>query len=293
MQMPHMDPIFIADVDTLPNRIILTAHERGLTEAEAERLVALLPGPIRVTPCFRCRLTGLWRYEFGLPIERLPRDRVVIGTHMFPPVARLLETLVVASSRLPDEQLRRYLERLPDPARHLDVIAEMAPLRCVDPAVPAEFEVVGHGSGNRTIDWLLHPGTPPHVLLDVKYRTVDLIDGLQGIAQGQVGADGAVPAPQHDLALLFRSTEEKFVTAAPGNCLQGAWVITELRQEEGELHQAFNNLDASRVHFGVIANWSDDVYLLANPAIDRQAILDLFRVNHSERLVFSRGIRKG
>ncbi len=289
MKMPRVPSELVADVASLPDRLLATGSVRGLKTELIERLGSLLPKKLRESPCFLCQLTNLWRYDFGVPIDRLPGSQVVTGTHMFIPVDRLLDVLVSAQSRLEEARLEDYIRRLSNPAKHQDVLAEFAPIIRLQPDVPAQFEVTGYGAGNRTIDWLIHPLEGSPILLEVKCRTIDLIEGLEQIARGERAADGTAPDPRHDCLLLFRNTVEKFAMRNASQFLQGIWVITCLAQEETELHEAYTQLDRLRLHFAILNNWSEDAYIMARDDVDRNRLVNIFRLRKSDRFVFRRG----
>ncbi len=113
-----------------------------------------------------------------------------------------------------------------------------------------------------------------HVTLaqTVKRRTTDFIQQAERIV-----TEGAAPEPDHDPAVLFRSVEQKFVAANPSVRLQGAWIFTDIQQEEELLARAFSALDPDKVHFAVFGDWKLDVYVLVRRETDRQYLLDLFR----------------
>ena len=97
-----------------------------------------------------------------------------------------------------------------------------------------------------------------------------------------------VPAPEHDPALLFRSVEQKLIVADPDKVLQGAWIVTDIKQEASELDAAFRSLDAAKVHFAVVGDHRPDIHLLVRREQDRSFLLDLFKATKSERFVFNR-----
>jgi len=151
MRIPRVPSELVADVASLPERLLATGSLRGLKTELIERLVSLLPKELRESPCFLCQLTNLWRYDFGVPIDRLPGNLVVTGTHMFTPVDRLLDVLVSAQSRLEEARLEDYIRRLSNPAKHQDVLAEFAPILRLKPDVPSQFEVTGYGACHHQI----------------------------------------------------------------------------------------------------------------------------------------------
>lgn len=80
---------FYSEVKDLRSAFIKVAKHIDISEDEVSHLWRLLPILLQKAPAFCDRLTGLWRYDFGMPIDRLPEDNIAIGTHMFPPVDRL------------------------------------------------------------------------------------------------------------------------------------------------------------------------------------------------------------
>jgi hypothetical protein len=140
-------------------------------------------------------------------------------------IERVSPELVGAKSTLPD-CLRA------DPRKHPEYLAEMFPTLRVKPAIPAEHEVGGLGEGNRTVDWVIGPVDGRRVLVDVKRRLADFI-----AAMGELSADDA-PAPRHDVGLLFRSVESKYLQSDPDELLQGAWIVTDIKQSEKGLQRS-------------------------------------------------------
>lgn len=88
-------------------------------------------------------------------------------------------------------------------------------------------------------------------------------------------------APRHDPASFFRDIVEKFGSRSPQERLQGAWIITELKQEVDELHHAYSALDSSRLHFAILYNWSKEAYFLARDDVDTMNLAALFGLRHS------------
>lgn len=285
---PRIPSEFYNGVSNLESVFIDQAININIAEDDARILFALLPKHLQEAPVFRDRLTNLWRYDFGIPIDNLPGDYVVFGTHMFPPVDRLVRVLYIAYRRVSEPKLGRYLHRLSNAMKHQDVLAEFSPILGVNTSVDCEFEVPDYGVGNRTIDWLIRPVDMVPVLLDVKCRTRDLIEGLAQITYGRRGPDGKGPAPLHNVAVLFQDTKEKFIQRNPNEIWQGAWIVTQLKQERSELHAAFESLDPTKLHFAVITNWQQDAYLLNRDGIQPEALASLFGITHSNQFVFDR-----
>jgi hypothetical protein len=280
--------LFCKDVKDLKSAFIIVARQFCISEEEALRLYNLLPQSLQKVPAFHDKLTNLWRYDFGEPIDQLPNNQVVIGAHMFPPIDRLLRVLSVANMRLVESKFANYIQRLSNPAKHQDVLAEISPMFGVDLNISCDFEVSGYGVGNRTIDWVICPSELPLVLFDVKCRMKDLIEGLGRIALGHRGPGGTGPEPVHDVSILFKDTENKFITKNPNEILQGIWIISQLQQERSELHAAFDSLDPMKLHFAILANWNQDAYILIRDGINRELIETLFGIKYSDRFVFDR-----
>jgi len=200
---------------------------------------------------------------------------------MWVPVESLFSTLFCAHSRIPEKNKATYLAELADPKKHQVKLVEMIPVAKVGPNAPVDFEVAGLGAGNRTVDWVIGPQDGRIVLLDVKRRTTDFIKQTE-----RIDTANAAPEPSHDPALLFRSIEQKFLPADPDLQLQGAWIVTDLKQEENRLMQAFTALDARRVHFAILGDWEPDVYVLTRRDIDRPFLLKLFHIYSSNRFTF-------
>ena len=280
MWIQQIQPELVGEVDNLPNRLRIEGLSRGLTEEQCEALIAALPRKLATCGCFLDRLTGLWRYEFGEP-HRIGNE-LIWGAHIWLPVPVLYDVLQCARSRLTPEKLAAYLALLVRPGKHLDHLAEMFPISRVAPELPVQHEVAGFGQGNRTVDWVIGSIQQRHVILDVKRRLADFLGQME-----QISAQGAVP-PEHDVGLLFRSVESKFLASDPDSRLQGAWIVTDIKQEQAELRATFDGLDPTKVHFAILGDKEADVYLLTRRPEDRQFIIGLLGLTESDRFVFTR-----
>lgn len=265
---------------SLRERLVAEAVLAGFSDEQTNDIMSIVPEQLTHAECFLDGMTGLWRYEFGLPYDIA--DELIWGTHMWVPVRCLFVALGCACSRLSGGKRDSYLARLADPRRHQANLVEMAPLSKVDLAVPAEFEVAGLGVGNRTVDWVIGPYEHRAVLLDVKRRTADFIAQFEDMVPG----DAAVPKPDHDPMLLFRSVEQKFVPADACSRLQGVWIATDIKQDEEALVRCFDQLDADKVHFAIFGDWETDVYVLSRRPEDETYLLGLFHAEKSSRFTF-------
>jgi hypothetical protein len=264
----------------LVDRLIAEAEARRLPKESIDAVLSVLPSVIAHAGAFLDESTGLWRYEFGLPYQ-LGED-LIWGTHMWLPVGELLDGLLCVTRRVPQSKRAAYLRVLADPIKHSQVLVEMAPASRLSEEIGLDFEVSGLGSGNRTVDWVIGPKDGRTVLCDVKKRTKDFL-----IQFARIGEASEAPEPDHDPALLFKSVEHKFTSNDPDRYLQGAWIFTDIAQNEIRLQEAFEALDESKVHFVILGDWLSDAHVIARRAEDSQFLKELFSINDSKRFVFS------
>jgi hypothetical protein len=95
----------------------------------------------------------------------------------------------------------------------------------------------------------------------------------------------------NDPAVMFRSIESKLITMDPASRLQGAWVVTDIKQEVAELTEAFQKLDAAKVHFAILGDWSSDAHILVRSEADQIFLMTAFGIQPSTRFTFQR-VRK-
>jgi hypothetical protein len=279
MIIDQVFPNVVGAKSSLRESLMAEAVASGAEKETAITLVSIVPARLLSSGCLLDKMTGLWRYEFGMPYDLT--KTLVWGSDMWIPVKHLFAALSSAHSRLPKDKLSCYLERLDNPDSHQFALAEMIPAHKVAPTTPMQFEVAGLGSGNHTIDWVIEPSDGPLVLLDVKRRTIDFIQQAE-----RIGAECSPPAPDHDPALLFRSVEKKLVSADPDSRLQGVWISTNIKQNEDQVSLAFGNLDSGKVHFAVFGDWEPDIYILLRREQDRNFLLSLFHAVPSSRFTF-------
>lgn len=259
--------------------LITQATARGLRPEQITSLLSIVPHPLSGAGAFLDKSTGIWRYEFGVPYQL--GDSLVWGTHMWEEVSHLLDALLCVLCRVPESKRVAYLRLLSTPSKHPQTLVEMIPATKVDENVSVDFEVCGLGNGNRTVDWILGPHRGRTVLCDVKRRTRDFLEQFEQIGNSQVA-----PEPNHDPALLFRNVEHKFRSGNPDECVQGAWIVTDIAQEEHRLMDAFLALDGTKVHFAILGDWLSDAHVLVRREQDELFIRDLFRITASSRFVF-------
>lgn len=279
MMIDQVFPHVVGDWGSLKDQLFQRAEEQGLSTEQAAQRFASVPAPLINASAFFDKLTGLWRYEFGVPFEI--EGTLVWGAHMWVPVDYLHRTIITANARLSEQQRTAYYARLNELERHAVTLAEMIPGSKLSTDLPAEFEVTGFGAGNSTVDWAIHAPDRP-VLLDVKSRSKDFIEQM-------TREDGSktMPEPEHDPALLFRGLDKKFLPANPDEVLQGVWIATHIRQNVDALNKAFAALDPETVHFAILGDWEPDVHLLVRREADREYLLYLFGATPSNRFTFT------
>ena len=279
MMIDQIFPHVVGDHGVLKDQLSQCARKQGLSVEQATERFAGIPAPLIDAGTFLDKLTGLWRYEFGVPFDI--DGTLVWGADMWIPVDQLDRAIVTANARLSEQERAAYYARLNDPKRHAVTLAEMIPGSKLHPDVTAQFEVTGLGAGNSTIDWVVH-APDRRVMVDVKSRSKDFIEQM-------TREDGSklMPEPEHDPALLFRSLDKKFLPADPDEQLQGVWIETHIQQNENGLREAFAALDPEKIHFAILGDWAPDVHLLVQRKQDRQYLLDLFGATQTDRFTFA------
>lgn len=221
-ELNQVPPVLVGGVANLPDLLVVLATLKGALRSDADGVVDLLPLPVRSAPCFLDRLTARWRYIYGDPFVGLPDGRVVFGTHMYHEVDRLIDVISCAQRRLTPKTLSTYLTAIGDPEKHENALVEFAPILRVDSSFQADYEVPG--AGDTTIDWLVRAPGHTDLLLEVKNRVRDLIEGLRRLHVDVV--DESPHEPVHDPSLLFRSIEKKFSPRKASEAVQAVWIKT-------------------------------------------------------------------
>ena len=279
MIIDQIFPHVVAKRGALRDQLFELARDNGLSLEQATERFASIPAPLIDAGAFLDELTGLWRYEFGVPFQI--DETLAWGTHMWVPIGHLHRAIITASTRLSEQQRSAYYARLNSPERHAVTLAEMIPGSKVPVDLKTDFEVPGYGAGNSTMDWVVH-APDRRVLLDVKNRSKDFIEQMRREDGGNV-----MPEPEHDPAFLFRSLDNKFLPANPDEQLQGVWIATHIQQNADALNNAFAALNPAKVHFAILGDWEPDVHLLARRDADREYLLDLFAATPSTRFTFA------
>jgi len=221
MLIENVLPEIVAEKSTVPERLIAEGISRGIPREEIDQLLLIVPPTIAQAGAFLDKMTGIWRYEFGLPYQL--DGSLVWGTHMWEHVDHLFDALRLVLTRVSEKKRAGYLRNLADLGKHQETLVEMIPATRVSSDVPLDFETAGLGIGNRTVDWVVGPHEERRVLCDVKRRTRDFLEQFSRIDDSPHS-----PEPEHDPSLLFRSVEQKFLPNNPASCLQGAWIVTDI-----------------------------------------------------------------
>lgn len=260
--------------------------ERRYPDRFADRMFGLLAVPLYSCPCFLDQITGLWRYKYGTSMQLPGGGSVLLGTHMFHKVERLFDILECANWRLPKQKLDAYLSRLVDPNHHQSVLAEFAPILQLSNDVAVHHEVLGFGKGKHTIDWQIHAPGQPTLFLEVKNRMFDLIESMDEFAN-QPRAQ-LLSKPKHDHSMLFRGLTEKFKESNPTEAIQAVWILSDVKQEQEELKDAFSRIDSKLLHAVILGNWQHEGYVIArNKDIERR-VQKILGIRRTEKLTFTR-----
>jgi len=261
------------------------AVEYGDSGSYAQELINLLPESIRRAPVWFDNLSKIWRYEFGMPLDRLPEDMLVFGTHMYLPVSTLYCALRIADKWLTRAQLIAFLERLADEGKHADVTFEMRPIKELKARLKPMYEISGLGVGNTTCDWQVK-GKLLNIIFDVKNRRKSLVDHLtQLIPDLNRGARQSLPtAPNPED--LFRSVEKKLKERCYMLQLQGVWIHSEIKEDEEKLTAYFrDNLNRKKIHFAILSDWEGDACILARNRMITILLKRTFGLRESKRFV--------
>lgn len=287
MRAPRVQPEMVGGLASLPELLKSIARGRGLDIETREAIAAALPTELAAAPCFLDRLTSLWRYDFGEPLS-LSGGRVAYGTHMYQEVEVLLNVLLFVERRLNSTDKAAYLARLSVPQKHEDVLVECAPVLRLDDGIPVQYERPGSGVGGSLIDWTIGDRDAPTLLLEVKNRSLDLLDHLTRVDAGELDGKGEAPQPAHSVDALFRSVEAKFPSTKGPEPIHTVWIHTSIKQDEQEFAASFARLDPSRVHCAILGGWDSDVYAVARDTLQAATVLRVLRMEKSTRFVFQR-----
>ncbi|MGD0038497.1 MAG: hypothetical protein ABSC53_14520 [Bacteroidota bacterium] len=258
----------------------------GDTKEKAEDLFSILPRELKIAPAFFLVLINKWCYEFGEVFDRMPRNHILLGSEQFPQIEYLYLGLRAADKYLSRVQLLSFLQRLAHPAKHLIALGELTPLVRISKTVTPTYEVEGYGNGNRSIDWLFEPKEGVPILMDVKYRIVDLLQHMNQMIPEIDDGKSALSTPEIDPESLFKDTIEKFIPRSTKIYLQGVWIHSHIKQEKAKLQSCFNNLDPQRLHFAIMSRWEGNAYILCRDEVDIEYLYKFFDLTPKNEFVY-------
>jgi hypothetical protein len=259
------------------------ARSNGISISECEKLLSKIPQEVAVRFAFKDKLSQNWLYDFGDPIG----DPRIIGTHTFPRVSHLVNALKEADERLTLKDNQRWLGNLwnksKNPSNHMSMLEEISPLYHLVNNFGV-FPNIKSGAGD--VDWELIGSNIPSIYLEVKYRHGDLHRMLKKIMENP----NSSPQSPRDADILFASLEHKFDICNPSARLQGVWIATHVKHEKARIQTAFNRFDPKALHFALIVSpgaKDKTAFLLIQPGLPGQSILDIFGFEHNPEKVFS------
>jgi hypothetical protein len=276
---------FMGEESSLYNIFIQFAKRYQDNEKKAVQRYVFLPDSIKKAHVWFDKITDMWRYEFGLPYDRLPEQMIISGTNVHLPVEELYLAIKIADQRLTPTQLIAYRERLAQIEKHTAAIFEMRPLKNIMKGMNVRYEVSGFGQGRTSLDWQVK-GRCLNIAFDVKYRVKPLLDHIKQTIPAMNRGAATATASSPDPVDLFRSTDSKFRDCCFLRRQQGIWVCTEVKEELEKLRSYFKNtLSKRKVHFVVFSDWKDDAYILARNRLISSALKHVFCLTDSERFV--------
>jgi hypothetical protein len=269
MGIEHLLPELVGETAHLVTIFCEIGRRYGRDDEAAVSLFRMLPQQLKSAQAFYDRFGSRWRYVYGEPFDFPGSSQVVVGVAQFPEVEHLYLAMTLMESHLSSTELLEYIGRLGVRSKHHEVLFEARPLLFLDPRVTASFEVVGFGKGNKTIDWLFGRAGSTNVLVEVKYRVVDVVQHFEPMMSSLDSGRPVIASGPALSAPLFPSTYDKFLPNAPSVQLQGAWISSNIKVKPAELQYTFQSLPEDHLHFAVLSGWSRDGLLLTRSGIDR------------------------
>lgn len=260
--------------------------ERGhkVIAVRADILYYVLPPPLKQAPVFYDKSVGIWRYQFGKPFYDAPSGTVTFGPNQWPPVERLYRGLRAAKIHLDNAAFAKIVKRLGEVATHMNALVELSPLSRVDLQVEADYEVETYSPGNRNVDWMFRCETGKPILLEVKNRVKDQLELKQAPSEGAISK--VLSSPSSNYSWLFASIVEKFQPSLSNERLQGVWIEKRMKLSYEGVSKYFHSLDAQRVHFAIFGNEGDDAAIFIRHEIDKEYLLNFFKLVESGRFFF-------
>lgn len=236
----------------------------------------MLPQELKSAQAFHDRLGSRWRYVYGEPLDFSGSSRIIVGITQFPEVEHLYLAMTLMERHLPATALLEYIGRLGVKVKHHEALYEVRPLLFLASGIAANFEVVGFGKGNKTIDWRFSGQGSPDILVEVKYRVGDLVQHFTPLLSSLEAGQSVIPSGPAVSGPLFASTYDKFLPVKPSVQLQGAWISSNIKVEAAELESTFQSLPENQLHFAVLSDWDRSGLLLTRSGVDRDYLIGSF-----------------
>lgn len=253
------------------------ARNSDLPVEEAKSVFDLLPPAVQQAPGFNDKLTGIWRYEFGLPysVGKGKAKTQVIGTNIAHKVSVLFHGLRILRGLVSNSQLSLFCKRLADKNKHLDHLSELDPILRPRTSFKADYEPTGFAKGNRKVDWHISFSDNSSCLLAVKHRYRALISNMGEIGPRLSSGEKPFPAEPPLPEGIFQDSQEKFVPIV-GNRWQGIWILTDTYYDDAALKTDFDSLDVTRIQFAVLTHFEGDARILARNNLLKNWIKEKF-----------------
>ncbi len=279
---------FIGGTSSIYDIFMQISADIGDSKEYATELVKLLPGPIKQSDVWYCRLTKKWRYNYGNPFNGLPGNSIISGTNDNFPVLHLYQSVKIADNKLTRVQLLKYLRRIEDIEKHNDVLFEMRPIINLNSFFQPEYEKCGLGEGNRNVDWYIHK-FGINIVFDVKNRVKSLINHIKeiktGITEGEKNINPNLFKSPEPID-LFKSVECKLKEKCFLSQIQGVWIKTGIKEDKQKLNSFFeNDINKKKIHFAIISDWRDDAYILVRNRLIKMIIKKVFNIYESDRFI--------
>lgn len=277
---PRLIPLTLrAEDTTVLNALEIVAAYQGLPKEAARHVFDVLPVAIRNAPAFKDRLTGAWRYEFGVPyaLGQGLASYALCGTDQAPEIAVLFNGIRTLQRLIPNDQVIAFCLRLKERTKHLDYLSEVDPVLRPTAHFRAAYESTNHCRRGKKIDWFLEFDSGISCLLDVKHRIKGLLAHVEELKPSLESGDQNIPvsAPLPDA--VFKSSQEKFLPAIPDRW-QGVWVITDIYYEDDALNREFAHLDPSLIQFAVFTHLGGDARIFAKEEGVKHWLIETFRL---------------
>ena len=87
---------------------------------------------------------------------------------------------------------------------------------------------------------------------------------------------------------MMRSTIEKFPIRSPETALHCVWIAAHLKQETNETRNAFEQLEAGKLHVVIFGGWNKEASIIAKRPEDIEAVSKRLNIIPSDQFLFLR-----